>query len=46
MGLIYNVENSVEKMMKARDATQKYNNCIYFTQLQTEKINYNMISLR
>lgn len=47
MGLIYNVENSVEKIMKARDATLKYNNCIYFKQLQTENSNNNIIiSLR
>lgn len=47
MGLMYNVENSVEKMIKARDATQKYNNCIYFKQSQTENLNNNIIiSLR
>ena len=46
MGLIYNVENSVEKIMKAREATQTYNDCIYFKQINIENFENVTESLR
>ena len=30
MGMIYNIENNVERMMKTKEATFKYNDCLYF----------------
>lgn len=30
MNMIYNVENNVERMMKSKEATIKYNECLYF----------------
>lgn len=43
MGLIHNIEHSVEKMMKSREATIKYNNCIFIRQ-QKNKSNIIAIS--
>ena len=42
MGMLYNVEDSVEKMMKIQEASFKYNNCIYFKQLKEQKEQKNM----
>ena len=36
--LFYNIENSVKRSMKAREATIYYNNCIYIRQKYKEKI--------
>lgn len=38
MKLFYNIENSVKRSMKAREATIYYNNCIYVRQKYKEKI--------
>ena len=41
MNMIYNVENKVEKMMKTREATIKYNDCLYLRDI-TKNTHHNI----